>query len=86
MNGSKDCTIDDMFGSEELKHWPSNTAMLSKYLAPMVETLTQDHQGKTDVFNFSAMIPEMESTEFPIQTDSTIDHDCSEVGQHDARL
>jgi hypothetical protein len=40
VNGSMNSAIDDALGPEELRHWSSNTAMLSKDLAPAVETPT----------------------------------------------
>jgi len=75
VNGSKDSTINNTLGSDEWGCWPSNTAMLSKDLTPAVETSPRDQQSKTNIFNLPAMIPEVESTEFPVGADSTIDHD-----------
>jgi hypothetical protein len=75
VNGSKYSAVDNSLCSDNWRCWPSNTAMLSKDLTPTVETLMQDQQGKTNIFNLPAVIPEVKSTEFPVRADSTIDHD-----------
>ena len=75
VNGSKDSTVDNSLCSDDWRCRPSNAAMLGKDLTPTVETSTRDQQGKTNIFNLPAVIPEVKSTEFPVGADSTIDHD-----------
>jgi hypothetical protein len=75
VNGSEDSTVDNSLCSDDWRCWPSNAAMLSKDLMPMVETSMWDQQGETNIFNLPAIIPEVKSTEFPVGADSTIDHD-----------
>jgi hypothetical protein len=61
VNGSKDSVVDDSLCSNDWRCWLSNAAVLCKDLMPTVETSTRDQQGKTNIFNLPAMIPEVKS-------------------------
>lgn len=58
--------------------------MLSKDSSPMEETRAGDHHSEAYILNFPAMIPEIQSTEFPVGADSAANHGCMQLVEAEA--